>query len=146
MIRTSLLKTLVAIAFVSISTATSYAQQITRVEGQILDREGKPAEGCKQEYLDIAAELKPLLSTIAGFISIERFESLSEPGKLLSLSFWRDDEAVAQWRQLEQHRAAQIEGRSHVFADYRLRIASVIRDYGIADRSQAPADSRQFHA
>jgi heme-degrading monooxygenase HmoA len=107
--------------------------------------EGKPNDGCKQTYLDIAAELKPLLSGIDGFISIERFESLVEPGKLLSLSFWRDEAAVAQWRQMEQHRDAQAEGRSHVFADYRLRIASVIRDYGIDDRAQAPADSRSFH-
>ena len=102
-----------------------------------------PAEGERQHYLDIAAQLRPLLDEIEGFISIERFESLVEPGKLLSLSFWRDEAAVAQWRTLEAHRAAQAKGRGGVFANYRLRIASVIRDYGMTDRAQAPPDSRE---
>jgi heme-degrading monooxygenase HmoA len=102
-----------------------------------------PAEGERQHYLDIAAQLRPLLGEIEGFISIERFESLVEPGKLLSLSFWRDEAAVAQWRTLEAHRAAQAKGRGGVFANYRLRIASVIRDYGMTDRAQAPSDSRE---
>jgi len=102
-----------------------------------------PAEGERQHYLDIAAQLRPLLDEIEGFISIERFESLAEPGKLLSLSFWRDEAAVAQWRTLEGHRAAQAKGRAGVFANYRLRIASVIRDYGMTDRAQAPSDSRE---
>jgi heme-degrading monooxygenase HmoA len=102
-----------------------------------------PAEGERQHYLDIAAQLRPLLDEIEGFISIERFESLAEPGKLLSLSFWRDEAAVAQWRTLEAHRAAQAKGRGGVFANYRLRIASVIRDYGMTDRAQAPSDSRE---
>lgn len=101
-----------------------------------------PAEGERQHYLDIAAQLRPLLDEIEGFISIERFESLVEPGKLLSLSFWRDEAAIAQWRTLEAHRAAQAKGRGGVFANYRLRIASVIRDYGMSDRAQAPSDSR----
>ena len=101
-----------------------------------------PAEGEKQHYLDIAARLRPLLDKIDGFVSIERFESLSEPGKLLSLSFWRDEDAVAEWRKLQAHRAAQAKGRSMIFSDYRLRIAGVIRDYGMTDRAQAPADSR----
>ena len=99
----------------------------------------------KQEYLDIAASLRPLLDEIDGFISIERFQSLSDPGKLLSLSFWRDETAIAQWRQLEAHRMAQTRGRASVFDDYRLRIAGVIRDYGMFDRTQAPADSRRVH-
>ena len=99
----------------------------------------------KQEYLDIAAQLRPLLDDIDGFISIERFESLSEPGKILSLSFWRDEAAIQQWRALEEHRAAQVKGRRQLFADYRLRIAAVIRDYGMTEREQAPADSRKFH-
>ena len=101
-----------------------------------------PAEGARQDYLDIAADLRPLLDRIDGFVSIERFESLSEPGKLLSLSFWRDEEAVTQWRRLEAHRAAQAQGRTHIFRDYRLRIAGVVRDYGLSDRAQAPEDSR----
>jgi heme-degrading monooxygenase HmoA len=107
--------------------------------------EVKPNEGRKQDYLDIAAELKPLLEKIDGFMSIERFESLAEEGKILSLSFWRDEKAVAEWRQLEEHRHAQAEGRSQIFADYHLRIAAVVRDYGMFDRAEAPADSREFH-
>ena len=97
-------------------------------------------------YLDIAAGLHPLLDGIDGFLSIERFESLSEKGKILSLSFWRDEEAVAAWRNLEAHRAAQHKGRSDVFRDYLLRIAGVIRDYGMTDRAQAPANSRAVNS
>ncbi len=97
----------------------------------------------RQEYLDIAAGLAPLLREMDGFISIERFQSLIDPGKILSLSFWRDEAAVANWRNTEEHRAAQSQGRDHVFAGYRLRIASVVRDYGLLEREQAPADSRQ---
>jgi heme-degrading monooxygenase HmoA len=107
--------------------------------------EVQPKEGLRQRYLDIAAGLRPLLEKMDGFISIERFESLSQPGKLLSLSFWRDEEAVKAWRQMEQHRAAQALGRAEIFADYRLRIAGVIRDYGLEAREQAPADSRARH-
>lgn len=104
-----------------------------------------PREGHRQEYLDIAASLRPQLDTIDGFLSIERFESLAEPGKILSLSFWRDEEAVQEWRHRESHRAAQARGRGEVFRDYRLRIAGVVRDYGMFDRDQAPADSRGAH-
>ena len=104
-----------------------------------------PGEGRRDEYLDIAAELRPLLDGIDGFISIERFASLSEPGKILSLSFWRDEEAVAAWRQLESHRAAQTRGRAGIFTDYRLRIAGVVRDYGMHSRDEAPPDSRERH-
>jgi heme-degrading monooxygenase HmoA len=99
----------------------------------------------RADYFDLAAELRPLLQEIDGFISVERFESLTEPGKILSLSFWRDEEAVAHWRNLEQHRAAQAKGRGGVFRDYRLRIASVVRDYGMESRAQAPKDSRIRH-
>jgi heme-degrading monooxygenase HmoA len=103
----------------------------------------KPEE--RQTYLDIAAALRRQLEQIDGFISIERFESLTEPGKILSLSFFRDEAAVAAWRNVEEHRRAQGRGRGGVFADYRLRIAGVIRDYGMADRAQAPRDSRAVH-
>ncbi len=99
-----------------------------------------------QQYLDKAADLRPLLEHIDGFISIERFASLSEPDKILSLSVWRDEQAVQQWRNLEQHRDAQKLGRQGVFSNYRLRVASVIRDYGMQSREQAPADSRSIHA
>jgi heme-degrading monooxygenase HmoA len=101
-----------------------------------------PSPGRRQAYLDIAAELKPRLDEIDGFLSIERFESLSTPGRILSLSFWRDEAAVMAWRELDAHRRAQAAGRGGVFADYRLRVASVIRDYGMTERAQAPADSR----
>src|ERR1700691_4067327 len=96
-----------------------------------------PKPGQKQEYLDIAAALRPHLEEIDGFISIERFESLTEPGKMLSLSFFRDEAAIQTWRNLETHRSAQSKGRAEVFANYRLRIAGVIRDYGMQDRAQA---------
>ncbi|CAN5334537.1 antibiotic biosynthesis monooxygenase [soil metagenome] len=104
-----------------------------------------PADGQRDRYLDIAAELRPLLDDIDGFISIERFESITEPGKMLSLSFWRDEEAVRRWRQMEEHRSAQQVGRRSVFSDYRLRIAGVARDYGMSERDEAPGDSRVVH-
>lgn len=104
-----------------------------------------PRSDRKQEYLDLAAKLRPLLDDIDGFISIERFESLSEPGKILSLSFWRDEKAVQTWRQLAEHRSVQARGRAEVFKDYRLRVVSVIRDYGMFEREQAPSDSRQVY-
>ena len=104
-----------------------------------------PAAGRRQEYLDLAAELRPLLHQIDGFISIERFESITEDGKLLSLSFFRDEEAVAEWRAIAEHRVAQARGRSGIFRDYRLRVVGTIRDYGMHDRDQAPADNRAYH-
>ena len=104
-----------------------------------------PAPGRKQDYLDLATSLAPELKKLDGFISIERFASLTNEGKILSLSIWRDEEAVKRWRQFEEHRAAQIKGRGGIFADYRLRVASVIRDYGMFERDQAPADSRALH-
>lgn len=104
--------------------------------------EATPAPAAREEYLALASALRPLLDDVDGFISIERFESLSEPGKLLSLSFWRDEEALARWRRMEAHRAAQAKGRARIFADYRLRVAAIVRDYGKSERAQAPADSR----
>ena len=104
-----------------------------------------PNEGKKQEYLDIAAQLRPELDKIDGFISIERFQSFSNPEKVLSLSFWRDEESIQQWRTLEIHRLAQAKGRNEIFKDYYLRIANVSRDYGMFDRKEAPKDSFKFH-
>lgn len=104
-----------------------------------------PAEGRTDDYLDAAAHLKAQLSQIDGFISVERFQSLTQPGKILSLSFWRDEAAVWQWRNLEAHRKVQAAGRAGIFADYRLRVAEVLRDYGLKEREQAPADSRSAH-
>jgi heme-degrading monooxygenase HmoA len=101
-----------------------------------------PQPDRREDYLGIAADLRQLLGRIDGFISVERFESLTAPGKILSLSFWRDEAAVAAWRSLEAHRRAQAAGRREVFADYRLRIAEVVRDYGMTERAEAPADSR----
>lgn len=108
--------------------------------------EVSPAAGHLQSYLDHAAALRAELDAIDGFISIERFQSLSDPGRLLSLSFWRDEAAVQAWRQREAHRAAQAAGRAGVFSDYRLRVAEVKRDYGLHERAEAPGDSRSFHA
>lgn len=104
-----------------------------------------PAEGKKDHYLDIAAEMRPLVHEIDGFISVERFQSLTDPDKLLSISFFRDEAAVEQWRQLTAHRRAQAKGRAGVFSDYRLRVAHVLRDYGMNDRDEAPGDSRTVH-
>lgn len=104
-----------------------------------------PKEGRREGYLDMAAGLRPLLEEMDGFISVERFESLTEPGKMLSLSFWRDEEAVAAWRAVNAHRKAQSRGRAQMFGDYRLRVAGVIRDYGMTDRDAAPADNRAVH-
>ena len=104
-----------------------------------------PAEGRTDRYLDLAAALRPSLEQVDGFISVERFRSLGDPDKLLSLSFWRDEEAVLAWRNTAGHRATQAEGRAGVFRDYRLRVAEVLRDYGPTDREQAPPDSRTVH-
>ncbi len=104
-----------------------------------------PAEGRQDDYFDHVAALRPELEKIPGFVSVERFESLTEPGKLLSLSFWESEEAIASWRALPRHRKAQAAGRAGVFSNYRLRVAEVARDYGMCDRTQAPGDSRQEH-
>ena len=108
--------------------------------------EVEPAEGRRDDYLDIAADMRPMLNEVEGFISVERFQSLTDARKILSLSFFEDEDAIARWRNLSAHRSAQAKGRSGVFDGYRLRIASVIRDYGMLDRAQAPADSRRAHA
>jgi heme-degrading monooxygenase HmoA len=100
--------------------------------------EGIAQDDRKQEYLDTAARLRPLLEHIDGFLSIERFQSLTTPGKVLSLSFWRDEEAVRQWRTAPEHREAQRAGRATIFADYRIRVADVLRDYGKNERGEAP--------
>lgn len=104
-----------------------------------------PAEGKREHYLDLAAALRDELATIEGFISVERFQSLREPGKMLSLSFWRDEAAMLAWRRKAAHRAAQEDGRGGTFADYRLRVAAVMRDYGLHERAEAPPDSRAHH-
>ena len=104
-----------------------------------------PAPGRKQEYLDLAASLRPQLEKIDGFISIERFASLSNEGKVLSLSVFRDEAAIEAWRNVEGHRVAQAKGRAGIFSDYRIRVASVMRDYTLRDREQAPQDSRRKH-
>ncbi len=104
-----------------------------------------PRDGHRAAYMERAAALKHHLADIPGFISVERFESLMEPGKLLSLSFWEDEAALEHWRKLPDHRAAQSSGRDIHFADYRLRVAGVIRDYGMTERDEAPTDSRALH-
>lgn len=98
-------------------------------------------DGRQKDYLDLAASLRADLEAVDGFLSVERFASLSDPNRILSLSFWRDEDAVRRWRTASRHRAAQRAGREGIFSDYRLRIAGVIRDYGMQDREQAPRDS-----
>ena len=107
--------------------------------------EGIAQDERKDAYLDAAARLRPLLANVDGFLSIERFQSLTTPGKILSLSFWRDEEAVRQWRNMQEHREVQHAGRQSIFQDYRLRVAHVIRDYGMNDRTEAPQDSLAVH-
>ena len=104
-----------------------------------------PHDGKKDEYLSIAASMRSLVEQIDGFISVERFQSLTNPEKLLSISFYETEAAVDRWRQLTAHRNAQSVGRDRIFKDYRIRVLSVIRDYGMTDRDEAPTDSRQIH-
>jgi len=107
--------------------------------------EAFPSKGKWDDYLKTAAKLRPELSKIDGFISVERFQSISDPEKVLSLSFWKDEESISQWRNLEMHRMAQKEGRASIFDNYRLRVADIIRDYGMNEREQAPSDSKTVH-
>ncbi len=107
--------------------------------------EVEPHPDKKDTYLDIAAELRPLIGEIDGFLSVERFQSLTNPDKLLSISFFRDEEALMTWRQLAGHRKAQSAGRAGLFRDYRIRVAHVLRDYTLNDRDQVPADSKDVH-
>lgn len=104
-----------------------------------------PAEGRKAEYLDIAAQMRPMVHEVEGFISVERFQSLTNPEKLLSISFFEDEDAVDRWRRLAAHRGAQKAGRDGIFSDYLLKVCHVLRDYGMTDREQAPADSKATH-
>jgi heme-degrading monooxygenase HmoA len=104
-----------------------------------------PKEENKQEYLDIAAKLKPMLANVDGFISIERFESLQTAGKILSLSFWESESAIMKWRNETLHREGQAAGLKHIFSDYRIRVGQIVRDYGIEDRQEAPVDSNSYH-
>ncbi|TPN83486.1 antibiotic biosynthesis monooxygenase family protein [Aquimarina algicola] len=105
-----------------------------------------PKSNYKNEYLDIASGLKSELEKIKGFISIERFQSISQPEKILSLSFWKNEEAIKEWRNIDMHRTAQTKGRAYIFEDYNLRVAHVVRDYGIRNRKEAPSDSKSIHS
>jgi heme-degrading monooxygenase HmoA len=104
-----------------------------------------PYDTQKDMYFALAAALRPELEKIPGFISVERFQSITNPEKVLSLSFWENEESVQQWRNIEMHRQAQASGRSSIFKDYHLRVARVIRDYGMFNRTEAPTDSGAFH-
>jgi heme-degrading monooxygenase HmoA len=107
--------------------------------------EAIPAEGKSDEYLDTAANLRPVLEKIEGFLSIERYQSIASHGKVLSLSFWKDEDSVTAWRKTELHRQAQQAGRASIFTDYRLRVATVQRDYSMNERDQVPDDSKEIH-
>ncbi len=104
-----------------------------------------PAPGRFADYMELVGQLKPELDKAEGFISLERFESITTPGKFVSLQFWRDEESVRRWRNLQQHREAQKKGRGGIFASYRLRIAGVLRDYTMDQRDGAPRDSVAAH-
>jgi heme-degrading monooxygenase HmoA len=104
-----------------------------------------PKDGKADRYFELAGQLKTDLVQEDGFLSVERFASLTQPGKYLSLSFWRDEAAVKAWRARAHHRDAQAEGRDDVFASYRIRVAEVMRDYTMIDRAEAPEDSRVAH-
>jgi heme-degrading monooxygenase HmoA len=104
-----------------------------------------PAEGRFPDYMALVDTLRADLAKAEGFISLERFESITDKGKFVSLQFWRDEESVRKWRNVQKHRAAQAKGRAGIFASYRLRIAQVTRDYTMDERGEAPDDSRSFH-
>ncbi|KXX67207.1 antibiotic biosynthesis monooxygenase [Flammeovirga sp. SJP92] len=104
-----------------------------------------PKEENKQEYLEIASKLKPMLEGMEGFISIERFQSLQNPNKMLSLSYWEDEKAIEHWRNNMLHRKGQASGKKHIFSDYSIRVGQIIRDYGLDDRDEAPVDSNSYH-
>ena len=105
-----------------------------------------PNEGMADDYLKIAGEMRGFVERIDGFISVERFQSLTNPDKLLSISFFKNEAAVKEWRQLTAHRSAQKVGRETLSRDYRLRVLQVLRDYGKDDRGQAPSASLNVHS
>jgi heme-degrading monooxygenase HmoA len=104
-----------------------------------------PAEGRFPEYMKLVDTLREDLAKAEGFISLERFESITNKGKFVSLQFWQDEESVRKWRTLQKHREAQKKGRAGIFGSYRLRIAQVTRDYTMDERAQAPKDSVEIH-
>lgn len=107
--------------------------------------ESRPAPGKAQKYLDMGAALGPQIESFDGFLGIERFQSVTDPGKFLAVSYWRDEAAVERWRNTHVHRMIQANSRVEVFDDYRMRVAAILRNYGMFDREQAPADSRAAH-
>ena len=106
--------------------------------------EVKPTKEGKQRYLDLAAMLKPMLAGFEGFIRAERFSSLNEEGKLLSMNVWTDENAVNRWRNMMEHRMSQKEGRDMLFESYKITVCSVIREYSDTDRTEAPDDSNEY--
>jgi heme-degrading monooxygenase HmoA len=103
------------------------------------------AEGRFADYKALAEALGDEVRTFDGFVSIERFQSIGDPARFVSLSFWRDEDAVRNWRNVRKHREAQAKGRRGIFSAYRLRVCSVIRDYGMQQRGEAPKDSVALH-
>ncbi len=102
--------------------------------------EGKAKPDLQQEYLELAGQLRPMMDQIEGFLSVERFQSLADPEKVLSLSFWKDEKGIRQLRDLELHRVAESRGMKEIFSGYRIRVAEVTRDYGLVDRNEAPPE------
>ena len=103
------------------------------------------ADGRFADYKALAEALSDEVRKLDGFISIERFQSIGDPARFVSLSFWRDEEAVRKWRNVQKHREAQAKGRKEIFSGYRLRVARVLRDYSKEQRDEAPADSVKMH-
>ena len=137
-----------AVASVSTAMQNCYKDHPTPCPGDAMIAiifEVTPHDGKQEEYLSIAASMRSLVEQVDGFVSVERFQSLTTPGKLLSISFFESEAAVAEWRQLAEHRSAQDAGRKRIFSDYRIRVLSVMRDYGMQDRLEAPTDSLDAH-
>lgn len=97
-----------------------------------------PRADRRGDYFALSDELRPLLQQLDGFLSVERFESAADPGKFVSLSFWRDEQSLKAWRDLEQHRLVMAKGRSGILRDYRIRVTQVTLDYSMNERANAP--------
>lgn len=106
--------------------------------------EVKPTKEGMKRYLELAGKLKPFLNGFEGFVSAERFTSISEDGKLLSMNIWESEEALSRWRNVVEHRMSQAEGRDKLFESYKITVCNVIREYGMNNREFAPSDSNDF--
>ncbi len=102
-----------------------------------------PTKEGMEKYLELASMLKPMLSGFDGFISAERFQSLNNEGKLLSMNVWENEEAIEKWRNTLSHRMSQLEGKNKLFESYKITVCNTIREYSNTDRKNAPQDSNK---